>query len=189
MQAIAVEKADFRKQLNARRSSLPTGLREQYNGAIHDRLVNLPLINQANSLFCFISMDNEPATHPFLKFLLAEGKTLAVPRILPEKTMIAVELQDWQSLQPGELGIMTPASSQPYSREIDICITPGLGFTLTGKRLGFGRGYYDKWFSTHRVGHKIALAYECQIVDELPVDENDIPVDMIVTEERIIVIN
>ena len=65
-------------------------------------------------------------------------------------------------------------------------ITPGLGFTYGGYRIGYGRGYYDKWFAKHTVKHKIAPAFERQILEDLKVSELDIPVDKIVTEDRMI---
>ena len=75
-----------------------------------------------------------------------------------------------------------------YVSEVHVSITPGLGFTLTGHRMGFGRGYYDKWFVQNKVKHKIALAFEAQLVDEIPVEDNDVLMDKIVTEKRVIVV-
>ena len=100
--------------------------------------------------------------------------------------MIAAPFSGWDELIPGELGILTPAGEEPFKTDIDIVITPGLGFTRTGHRIGYGRGYYDKWFARNSVAHKIAVTFEAQIVDSLPVAETDIPVDIIVTEQGII---
>jgi 5-formyltetrahydrofolate cyclo-ligase len=134
----------------------------------------------------FISYGNEVHTHDLLKYFLKQGKTLAVPKILPEKTMIAVQFSQWEDLIPGELGILTPSGNTPYSGDFDVVITPGLGFTLQGHRIGYGRGYYDKWFASHNARNKIAIAFEAQLVDELPTDETDVPVVIVVTEERVI---
>ena len=100
--------------------------------------------------------------------------------------MIAVPFSGWDDLIPGELGILTPRGEDTISGNIDIAITPGLGFTRTGQRIGYGRGYYDQWFSGNSVAHKIALSFEAQILDSLPVTVTDIPVDIIVTEQEII---
>ena len=100
--------------------------------------------------------------------------------------MIAVKLSDQNDLAPDSMGILTPNSDQEISGPFDIAITPGLGFTNKGERLGYGRGYYDRWFSKHKVKTKIALAFELQLIDVLPTEKTDQLVDMIVTEERII---
>jgi 5-formyltetrahydrofolate cyclo-ligase len=102
--------------------------------------------------------------------------------------MVAGSFSSWGDLVPGELGILTPANSQSCSGPFDVALTPGLGFTLSGHRMGFGRGYYDKWFAQNRVNHRIALAYEVQLVDEIPVEDTDVPMEKIVTEQRIIII-
>ena len=100
--------------------------------------------------------------------------------------MLAVPFDSWEALQPGQLGIPSPVATEPLATPVDVCITPGLGFSPTGGRLGYGRGYYDRWFASHPPLVKAALAYECQLLDNLPVDENDVPMDMIITEKRVI---
>ncbi|MCG8379698.1 MAG: 5-formyltetrahydrofolate cyclo-ligase, partial [Proteobacteria bacterium] len=89
-------------------------------------------------------------------------------------------------LEPDNLGIPTPKSDQVATNPIDIAITPGLGFTTTGKRLGYGRGYYDRWFEHNVAKTKVGLAFEAQIVDTLPTETTDVLLDIIVTEKRII---
>ena len=89
---------------------------------------------------------------------------------------------------PTSFGILTPPGNQPCPGPYDIVITPGLGFTVTGQRIGYGRGYYDRWFTEHPVENKIALAFEVQLIKEIPHAGYDIPVDILITEKRIIVI-
>ena len=100
--------------------------------------------------------------------------------------MIAVPLKSWDDLEADKMGILTPRSSQVALGPFDVAITPGLGFTEKGGRLGYGRGYYDRWFSHYEVKTKIGVAFEVQIVDELPMEKTDVLLDMLVTEDRII---
>ncbi len=183
-QELNQRKADLRQELKARRAQLPDTSREQENQAILAALLELAPLQRAECVFCFISHGDEVATHALIDDLLHRGKRVIVPRILPDRGMIAVPFGDWSELKPGQLGILTPASTDEYSGAVDVCITPGLGFTETGERLGYGRGYYDRWFSAHHVAHRIAIGYDCQVVDELPVDENDVPVTMLITGRR-----
>ena len=123
-----------------------------------------------------------------IKALLDAGKTLAVPKIVDSDFMEAETFSSWEDLVPGELGILTPGNSKPCSGPFDVALTPGLGFTLSGHRMGFGRCYYDKWFAQNKVSHKIALAYEAQLVEDIPVEDTDVPMEKIVTEQRVITI-
>ena len=70
--------------------------------------------------------------------------------------------------------------------KVDITITHGIGFTKKGGRLGYGRGYYDRWFSTNEVKTKIGISFEAQIVMNLPLEKTDINMDLIITEKEII---
>lgn len=179
-------KAAWRTRLLRSRAGMGDELRRAAAVKIRERLLSMETVAAAEVVFCFISYASEVDTHPLLHSLLAGGKTLLVPKILGRECMIAVPLHDWRDLAPGQLGILTPASDEEWTGKVDVCITPGLGFTETGKRLGFGRGYYDQWFAGHPSGQRIAVAFECQVVPDLPVDEHDMPVNCIVTERRII---
>jgi 5-formyltetrahydrofolate cyclo-ligase len=157
-----------------------------YSEAIARNLLSLDEVRAASTIFMFISYGTEVYTHELLKYFMSNGKTLAAPKILPSKTMIAVPFSRWEDLAPGQLGILTPSGDSPYPDDFDVAVTPGLGFTPRGDRIGYGRGYYDKWFAGCKVRHKIAVSFEAQLMDTLPVDETDVPVDKIVTEKRTI---
>lgn len=179
-------KAALRDEIKAARAAMPAALREEASRLIQARLQALPVFQTAESIFLFISYDSEVDTHPLIDALLEAGRRLAVPRIVDKTTMLSVSLQGWDDLQPGQLGILAPVGSTPNEGPFDIVITPGVAFTEAGARLGYGRGYYDRWFQTHQSGCKVALAFESQIVAQLPTDEYDVPVDLIVTERRLI---
>jgi 5-formyltetrahydrofolate cyclo-ligase len=157
----------------------------QYSRRIRARVQRLKAVRDARGIFVFISYDAEVDTHPLLDRWLREGRRLAVPYIAGGH-MQAVRFGGWEELVTGTLGILTPRHAEPETGPFDIAITPGVGFTSRGDRLGYGKGYYDRWFLEHQVGLKIAVAFETQIVDRLPVHERDVPVDLIVTEQRVI---
>jgi 5-formyltetrahydrofolate cyclo-ligase len=179
------QKAQLRELLKQRRAQLDEKTRSSHDQKIRSRLFALPMTGQADAFFCFISFGDETDTHDLINVLLAQGKSIAVPKLVPGKGMLAVPFSSWHELKAGELGILTPESSTPADFEIGVCLTPGLGFSPNGGRLGYGRGYYDRWFSNNPVHYRIALAYECQICPEIPVDDSDVPVDIIITEERV----
>jgi len=182
------QKTETRKMLKTARAKLPEATRLDYSNSIIEQVLRLDEIKNARTIFIYISYATEVHTHELIKALLESGKTLAVPKIVDSEFMEAESFSSWEDLVPGELGILTPSNSEPCSGPFDVALTPGLGFTLSGHRMGFGRGYYDKWFAQNKVSHKIALAYEAQLVDNIPVEVTDVPMDKIVTEQRVITI-
>ena len=185
---VSQQKTETRKMLKIARANIPETSRLDYSNSITKQVLKLDEIKNAGTIFIYISYATEVHTHELIKALLGAGKTLAVPKIVDSDFMEAESFSSWEDLLPGELGILTPATSKPCSGPFDAALTPGLGFTLSGHRMGFGRGYYDKWFAQNKVNHKIALAYEAQLVEDIPVEDTDVPMEKIVTEKRVITI-
>lgn len=180
----AQEKARLRQFLKQKRRELPQWLRPEYERAIRECL--LEQAAPAGTVFCYVSTGMEVDTRSIIDCLRQSGKTVLIPRILNRQKMTAVEFGGWDRLRVGQLGILTPASDEEWPGEPDLCITPGLGFSQDGGRIGYGRGYYDKWFAAHPRSARVALCYECQVVDDMPVTETDVRVHKIITEKRVI---
>lgn len=183
---IKTEKNEFRKRLTSLRSSIDADVKSEIDRRIRERVLELPQVKEAVSIFCFLSFGGEVATHPIIKELLARGKRLTVPRILRGQGIHAIPLEKWEDLHPGEWGILTPITGSKTDFPMDLCITPGLGFTPRGDRLGFGRGYYDQWFRENPLCYRLAVAYECQVEAYMPTTERDVRVNAIATEQRLI---
>jgi 5-formyltetrahydrofolate cyclo-ligase len=154
----------------------------------------------ADTLLCYVSTPYEVSTALILRTALsnyenrANGtngalKTVAVPRI-NGSVMDFFVINSENDLEPGHFGIYEPKRHcKPlYSYHNAVCITPGLIFTEDGNRLGYGKGYYDRFFKEHPEILKIGLAFEKNIYrsDFMETDKFDIPVDIIFTERRII---
>jgi 5-formyltetrahydrofolate cyclo-ligase len=180
------QKKQLRTELKQRRSKLSESSRSKKSQQIIQFLHEFDEFNQAKSLFCYISYLSEVETNSLISGILEQNLALSVPKIMGETEMLAIPLTDLSDLEPDKMGILTPESSLATSDSFDIAITPGVGFTVRGERLGYGRGYYDRWFSKNKVKIKIGIAFEVQIVRELPLEETDMPLDILITEERII---
>ena len=180
-------KVALRKRMKQQRAAIPEQQRSSFSRNIAERLFELEQVRSARSFFVFISYADEVYTHDIIRRLLAEGRTVSVPKIMGRHRMEAVQFSSWEQLERDSLGILAPVENTPVATDVDVCITPGLAFTETGHRLGYGRGYYDHWFAACRAGLKVALAFEAQVIDEVPVGEYDVTVDMILTERRRIV--
>ncbi len=180
------QKSEIRLKLKQNRAALPDQTRQLYSETISEQLLSLEEMMGARTVFIYISYASEVYTHNLIDRLLIQGKTLAVPNIINRDYMIASPFSTWDDLETDSYGILTPITVQQQTGDFDVAITPGLGFTSTGHRMGLGKGYYDKWFANNNVQNKIALAFEKQLVDYLPIEDTDIPVDMIVTEKSVI---
>ena len=180
------QKKQLRTALKQRRTALAVDDRTEKSQQIIHFLEEIDEFNQAKSIFCYISYLSEVETQPLVSMFLEQNLALSVPKIIGKTEMLAIPLTDMSDLEPDKMGILTPKSSFPAPATFDIAITPGLGFTEKGGRLGYGRGYYDRWFSKNKVKTKIGIAFEVQVVEELPLEDTDMPLDILVTEKRII---
>lgn len=180
---ITDQKSAARVALRARREGLDAQARVARSANIQSQLFQIPQLNQAGVVFCFISTGAEVSTHTVIDRLMAMGKTVLVPKIPRGEPMRAVRFNGWSSLVPGTLGIPAPADTNAYPGHVDVVITPGLGFTPTGTRLGYGRGYYDQWFATHPHGLRVGIAFACQLEISLPSDSTDVPMHILITEQ------
>jgi 5-formyltetrahydrofolate cyclo-ligase len=181
---ISTEKQKLRQEILSRRNEMPPGTRSTASESIAGKVLGAPEVTAAGTVFCFISADHEVHTHGILDQLLQRGKTLLVPKILRGEPMRAVAFTGWEDLTPGTLGILAPTESTPFAGYVDLVITPGLSFTPDGHRLGYGKGYYDRWFATHEHGTRIGIAFQCQVQDTLPTNHLDVRVHQVVTEKR-----
>ncbi len=184
--SITEQKTLLREHLKQKRRALSQERRLEFDQTIYTRLLEQVDLGQVHSVFCYVSAGTEVNTHPLIDRLRQLGKTVVIPRIVNSEKMTAALFENWEELRVGQLGILTPDKQAEWQSGVDLCITPGLGFTPDGKRIGFGKGYYDKWFADHPHPAKTALCYECQLVDTIPTTETDVAVDRIITERRVI---
>jgi 8-oxo-dGTP diphosphatase len=131
---------------------------------------------------CFVSYRAEIDTRRLLQGLIDAGHRVAVPRVDGSKMQARI-IDDMSTLVDGAFGI--PTSKGPVLEQIDIVVVPGLGFTPSGDRLGYGAGHYDRWLSSHATAFTAGLAYQQQVVDVLPTEAHDRQLDVVVTESGV----
>jgi len=139
----------------------------------------------------YVEMPDEVMTLGMIERALKEEKRLCAPRILlTEHRMILIEAQLKNGkvlLRRGAYGIYEPAGEKIiYPEDIDFVVAPGRAFDRSGRRLGRGMGYYDDFLKQlNSVVPLCALAFDCQLLEEVPTDENDFPIDALITESNI----
>jgi 5-formyltetrahydrofolate cyclo-ligase len=146
-----------------------------------------PEWRQAQTILLYASLPDEVDVWPVLQQGLASGKTVALPRYsVQTKAYGAAAICNPEAdIQPGKLGIREPKSdcaAIPLNR-LDLVLVPGVAFDLHGRRLGRGKGFYDRLLADVR-GVKCGVAFDEQIVPEVPVGPHDAPLDCIVTPTR-----
>ena len=138
-------------------------------------------LTNAKTILAYYSLPDEVDTSQLLDDLVAEGKTVLLPKVIDDENMEIRRYTGRQDLEEGILHLMEPIG-EPFTdyEDIDIVVVPGLAFDAEGHRLGRGRGYYDRFL--HRKNHPfcVGICFDFQKVAEVPVDEYDIPVDEVV---------
>jgi len=175
-----------RKELKKIRENLSKKEVLEKSRVIGKKLFYLNDFEKSHSILFYVSFNNEVFTHTMIKKCLNEKEVVVPLSNIQNETLILSKIEKWEDLHLGSYGILEPKRIIEFIPEkIDLIIVPGVGFDDKGNRLGHGKGYYDKLLQKTNA-RKIGLAFECQIVDKIPTDENDVPVDLIITEKRVI---
>ncbi|WP_170265009.1 5-formyltetrahydrofolate cyclo-ligase [Salibacter halophilus] len=183
-----MEKKTLRKKILAERDAQSKAEREAKDKQIWNRLFNTEEYQKSTTIFVFISFKSEVFTHAAIEKMLKDGKRVCVP-VIPRKNdpMEARYIEQISDLKMGLYNIMEPPASaeKANQKEIDLIIAPGAVFTRKGKRIGYGGGYYDRFLSKFN-GDIIAICYDLQIVDDFRIDEWDVKIQKIITENELI---
>lgn len=182
-------KAMIRQRVRAWRESLAVELAAEWSVRAVERLLVLPVVAGAGGVFVYVSVGGEVRTRGLIDRLLGEGRKVAVPVVTGDGVMEARRMRSGEELLPGRFGVPAPAGDAPPMGPGEgswVAVVPGVAFTSEGKRLGMGGGFYDRWLGGHPGVPSVGLAFEGQMVDELPESPTDRRVRWIVTESRVI---
>ena len=128
-----------------------------------------------------------PAT-AYAKFFLERGHDIALPRFASRNAPMEFARHsdpfDEEDLEVGPFGLLQPFA-EAHVQEPDVLFVPLVGFSDTGQRLGQGGGHYDRWLAEHHRAVPIGLAWDCQLVEDLPTEDHDQPLRAVVTPTRI----
>ncbi len=152
--------------------------------------MTLPELKTATSVMCFVSFGSEVDTAPLVRWCLEQGKRVALPRIVGRRHMEAFWVTDPAAdLESGSYGIREPRSGLPQAspEAIDLIVVPGSAFDRSGDRMGYGGGFYDTFLPRLRPGTpRVAVAFDLQLVDDVPEEGHDLSVDVLVTERGVL---
>lgn len=189
------DKKILRKEIIKKRDNIDISQKEKMDKDILNRFYESKYYEDAEKIFIYISYGSEINTRKIISKALKEKKRIYVPRTeFKTRIMDAVEITSLDNLVESSYGILEPSIEKPYinPNELDLIVVPGVAFDRRGGRVGYGAGFYDRYFKKINQENakriiKLALAYEFQVIDkEVPMSEQDVPVDYIITEKEFI---
>lgn len=177
-------KAEIRRQVRGLRRLLIQAEKDRMDELIRQRLLALKELQGAKTVYSYMSYGREVDTVGLMKILWAQGIQTAVPRVEKEQIFFYL-VSRMDQLAPGCKGILEPVEGcERACDRLAPVITPGMAFSLNGDRIGYGGGYYDRFFRQEPEHIRIAAAYPFQIYERLETEECDQKVHRIVTPEQ-----
>lgn len=173
-----MRKDELREQIRQQKRQFTPAQLKELSLPVLERL--RPLLREAQVILAYYALSDEVDTHSLLDELVAEGKTVLLPKVLDDTSMELRRYTGPQDLSEGAYHIMEPAGT-PFTdlKQIDVALIPGIAFDAQGHRLGRGKGYYDR-FLTAFTGRTIGVCFDFQKVAEVPVDAHDVAVNRVV---------
>lgn len=192
MQDLKAKKSEIRSETLARRDVLSDKERAEKSQAIMKRLFDFANFLEARIVMYYVNSSSEVITEAMIRKTLKYEKIVALPLIdQTKKHIVPLKIDDLdKDILPGYRRIREPIPQRckviPVE-QINLAIIPGIAFDERGGRIGYGTGFYDKFIPGLDVTtRKVALAFECQIVQQIPMEPHDRYIDIIITEKRII---
>lgn len=179
-----VKKEVLRKQMMKKRSNLSKAEKRIKDQSIYKQVISDKDYREADSVFVFLSFGSEINTKPILQHALDHNKRVFLPKVVGNHLEL-FEIENFENLERSKYGILEPnAYCQGIGNcGIDFILMPGLAFDSSGGRVGYGGGFYDRYISSlpnYKDIPKVAIAYDFQILDKVPMSKYDIPVDRII---------
>lgn len=178
-----MEKKNIRNQIREKRESLSSFEVKETSEKITKALLKSKYFQEAEVIMSYMSFKNEIDTNEINEAALRAGKKLLFPKIVGKEKIEAVEYG--KGFQKGAMGIEEPIGDG-YTGKIDLIIVPGIAFDKTGNRIGFGKGYYDRFLENYPDSIKISCAYDFQLVEKIVIEKHDKKIDIIFLKNNMI---
>lgn len=186
-------KVQLRKRIRAERNALSEAERTSYSAQICNRLIEQSWYANANTILVYSAIQSEADLSLFCAQAGKDGKILYFPKVFGDK-MEFYHVDDAVQLQKGAFSVMEPNIDEfalsSYRSDIGApVLVPGVAFSKRGERIGYGKGYYDRYISVHPELFPVGICFSCQLLDEIPAESQDIAMRQVVTEMQTYSIN
>lgn len=176
-------KKDIRKKIFAARKACTDSQVEEWSRDITRRVIALPAFKRAERILAYADYNHEVITRYLIEEAWNAGKEVAVPKVVG-KDMIFYHLKDFAQLKPGYYGIPEPEEGESVQWDEALMIMPGVAFDRENHRVGYGGGFYDRFLEKHPSLERVAVAFDFQILPQVPTEPTDIFPQIIVTEKE-----
>jgi 5,10-methenyltetrahydrofolate synthetase len=178
------KRSELRKLMRERRAGLSLNQVDDYSRSVSCKLAQLEPLIKARSVMGYACIGNEVNLDAFWEEQAHQGKTVFLPRVEENGDLTAVEFAGWEYTCTSTFNIREPIGAAVPARDLDVIIVPGLVFDGHGFRLGYGKGYYDRFLrSLSKNTFVCGVGYDFQVVDTINPHAGDMPVHWIVTEK------
>ena len=175
-----MNKAELRKEIRAKKRAMTEEEIIAKSHNLCEKFLRCDAYQNTKSLYGYLPYNQEVRTWELLQKALEDGKRVAVPKVYGEE-MRFIYITDFSQVSDGYCGIPEPLSDGPVAEDRDaLVLMPGLAFDREGHRIGYGGGFYDRFLSAEPTHPTVALCYDFQLAEELPTEEFDIPVDLVI---------
>jgi len=185
-----MDKGQLRLRLQKSLLAIPLEQRSEKSKKVCRNLISTPQFQSASVVMMYLSLPHEADTTEAILHAWQLGKEVCVPKISwQQRHMIPVRISSLETGFSTEVtNLRNPVTGVPVPlQEIDLVVTPAMGFDRKGNRLGRGSSYYDRFFGNEELkADKCGFAFAEQLIDLVPVTSTDVPVDFLVTDEEII---
>lgn len=180
------KKKDIRKRILAKRNKMPEQEWWEKSLMISEKIISHPFFLEADAVYCYMDYRREAGTRQIFAKAWELGKKTAAPKVMGED-MEFFYIRSFADVEEGAFHISEPVTSEMAHDNHVLVILPGVAFDSKRNRIGYGKGFYDRYLNRHKDFKVIAPAFELQMVDAIPAKEHDIRPDIIITEDKIYV--
>ena len=174
-----MDKSALRRQIRQQKREMTTEQIEAASARLQKLFVATEQYRRAKTVYGYLPYNQEVRTVTILEQALRDGKRVAVPKVYGEE-MKFIYMTDLSAVEKSEMGVPEPVADGPVAEDpTALVLMPGVAFTKDGKRIGYGGGFYDKFLASEPNHPTVALCYPFQIVEQLPTEAHDIPVDCV----------
>ena len=174
-----MDKKELRRQIRELKRAMTNEQIDAASARLGELFLNCPQYKQAKTIYGYLPYNQEVRTVPMLEQAMKEGKRVAVPKCYGDE-MRFIYMDDLSKVEKGYANIPEPIADDPVADDpTALVLMPGMAFTTDGKRMGYGGGFYDKFLAAEPNHPTVALCYAFQMVEDLPTEDYDIPVDCV----------
>ena len=174
-----MDKQELRKKIRQQKKAMTEEMILSASADLARQFYDTAAYQNAKTIYGYLPYNQEVRTVPILQKALLDGKHVAVPKVYGDE-MRFIYLTDLSQVAPSSMGIPEPVEDGPVAEDkTALVLMPGIAFDVKGNRMGYGGGFYDKFLAQEPEHPTVALCYTFQMVDDIPTEEYDIPVDLV----------